>query len=135
MAAECLFQPHLIGLEARGMSELIFDCERHTASRPLVAWATQMGCQADGVGAVFAGINGSDINLRVNLYKHIVLSGGSTMYPGLPSRLERDIKRMYTENVAGGDATRLSKYHLSSCCLIDSPRSSRLVMKKHLRRR
>ena len=27
------------------------------------------------------------------LYKHIVLSGGSTMYPGLPSRLEREIKQ------------------------------------------
>eukprot|EP01049_Picozoa_sp_SAG25_P016163 SAG25_NODE_3586_length_1033_cov_1.014989_1_plen_253_part_00 len=95
MAAECLFQPHLIGMEARGMSELIFDC-----------------------------INGSDINLRVNLYKHIVLSGGSTMYPGLPSRLERDIKRMYTETVAGGDASRLAKYKIR---IEDPPRRKHMV--------
>ena len=31
--------------------------------------------------------------MRSELYKHIVLSGGSTMYPGLPSRLEREIKQ------------------------------------------
>ena len=30
--------------------------------------------------------------MRLELYKHIVLSGGSTMYPGLPSRLEKDLK-------------------------------------------
>ncbi len=29
------------------------------------------------------------MDTRPEFYKHIVLSGGSTMYPGLPSRLER----------------------------------------------
>ena len=77
------------------MSELIFDC-----------------------------INGSDINLRVNLYKHIVLSGGTTMYPGLPSRLERDIKAEYTKTVAGGDASRLSKYKIR---IEDPPRRKHFV--------
>lgn len=36
---------------------------------------------------------------RMTLYHHIVLSGGSTMYPGMPSRLERDIKALYLEKV------------------------------------
>ena len=36
---------------------------------------------------------------RMTLYHHIVLSGGSTMYSGMPSRLERDIKAMYLERV------------------------------------
>ena len=40
----------------------------------------------------------ADIDLRSEFYKHIVLSGGTTMYPGLPSRLEREIKQLYLEH-------------------------------------
>ena len=46
------------------------------------------------------------------------------MYPGLPSRLERDIKRMYTETVAGGDASRLAKYKIR---IEDPPRRKHMV--------
>lgn len=45
---------------------------------------------------------------RADFYKHIVLSGGSTMYPGLPSRLEREIKQLYLERVLDGDTQKLS---------------------------
>lgn len=45
---------------------------------------------------------------RPEFYKHIVLSGGSTMYPGLPSRLEREIKQLYLERVLKGDVEKLS---------------------------
>lgn len=45
---------------------------------------------------------------RAEFYKHIVLSGGSTMYPGLPSRLEREIKQLYLERVLKGDVEKLS---------------------------
>ena len=48
------------------------------------------------------------MDTRAALYKHIVLSGGSTMYPGLPSRLEREIKQLYLERVLKGDTNRLS---------------------------
>lgn len=41
---------------------------------------------------LFKTIQSADIDLRAEFYKHIVLSGGSSMYPGLPSRLEKDIK-------------------------------------------
>lgn len=46
--------------------------------------------------------------LRAEFYKHIVLSGGSTMYPGLPSRLERELKQLYLERVLKGDVDKLS---------------------------
>ena len=36
---------------------------------------------------------------RMTLYQHIVLSGGSTMYPGMPSRLDKDIKALYLSKV------------------------------------
>lgn len=46
--------------------------------------------------------------MRPELYKHIVLSGGSTMFPGLPSRLEREIKQLYLERVLKNDSSKLS---------------------------
>jgi len=39
------------------------------------------------------------------------------MYPGLPSRLEADIKGLYLKNVLRGDTERLKKFKIK----IDSP--------------
>lgn len=61
---------------------------------------------------MFNTIQTADIDMRTELYKHIVLSGGSTMYPGLPSRLEREIKQLYVERVLKNDTTTLSVLHL-----------------------
>jgi len=71
MAPECLFQPSLISLDCKGMSEALFDS-----------------------------IESSEMDLRATLRKFIVLSGGSTMYPGLPSRLEKDMNNYYKERRA-----------------------------------
>jgi hypothetical protein len=57
---------------------------------------------------VFNTIQAADIDMRTELYKHMVLSGGSTMYPGLPSRLEREIKQLYLERVLKNDIDKLS---------------------------
>lgn len=57
---------------------------------------------------LFNTIQSADIDIRADLYKHIVLSGGSTMYPGLPSRLEKEMKQLYLTNVLNGDASRLN---------------------------
>lgn len=78
-APEVLFQPHLINVEGVGLAELLFNT-----------------------------IQAADIDTRAEFYKHIVLSGGSTMYPGLPSRLEREIKQLYLERVLKGDTGKLS---------------------------
>ncbi len=56
---------------------------------------------------LFNTINSADLDVKPELYKHIVLSGGSTMYPGLPSRLEREIKQLYLERVLKGDVEKL----------------------------
>ena len=65
-APEVLFNPSLIDCEKPGMADMVFDM-----------------------------IQSADIDTRPSYYKHIVLSGGSSMYPGLPSRLEKDIKDRY----------------------------------------
>ena len=57
---------------------------------------------------LFNTIQSVEIDLRPELYKHIVLSGGSTMYPGLPSRLEKDVTELYLNQVLQGDKSRLS---------------------------
>lgn len=72
-APEALFQPHLVNVEGQGIAELVFNT-----------------------------IQNADLDMRMEMYKHIVLSGGSTMYPGLPSRLEREIKQLYLERVLKG---------------------------------
>jgi len=94
-ASEALFQPHLINVEGQGMAELLFTA-----------------------------IQAAEMDIRPELYKHIVLSGGSTMYPGLPSRLEREIKQLYLERVLKGDTDRLSKFKIR---IEDPPRRKDMV--------
>ncbi|XP_071449967.1 actin-related protein 2 isoform X2 [Hetaerina americana] len=94
-APEALFQPHLINVEGQGIAELVFNT-----------------------------IQAADIDMRSELYKHIVLSGGSTMYPGLPSRLEREIKQLYLERVLKNDIDKLSKFKIK---IEDPPRRKDMV--------
>jgi actin-related protein 2 len=90
MAPECLFTPALIDHECHGMSEALFNV-----------------------------INGTDMDLRQPLYDHIVLSGGTTMYPGLPSRLEKDLRHFYK--------TKLRTEKDLKCRIEDPPRRKHMV--------
>jgi len=94
-AAEALFKPHLVDVEGLGMAEQLFDC-----------------------------INKADIDTRPQFYSHIVLSGGSSMYPGLPSRLEKEIKSLYLAKVLKGDKSKLAKF---KCRIEDPPRRKHMV--------
>ncbi|KAI7998485.1 Actin-related protein 2 [Camellia lanceoleosa] len=58
------------------------------------------------------------------LYQHIVLNGGSTMYPGLPSRLEKEILDRYLEAVLKGNKDGLKKLQLR---IEDPPRRKHMV--------
>jgi len=94
-APEALFNPTLLGIESKGLAELVFET-----------------------------INSSDMNVRPELYKHIVLSGGSTMYPGLPSRLEKEMKALYLKHVVKGDKAQAAKLRLR---IEDPPRRKHMV--------
>jgi len=59
---EALFNPSMVGLEDNGIHNLIFD--------------SIMKC---------------DVDIRKDLYANIVLSGGSTMYPGIQERVEKEV--------------------------------------------
>lgn len=82
-AAEALFNPGLIDCESLGMADMVFEM-----------------------------IQAAEIDMRADFYQHIVLSGGSTMYPGLPSRLEHDIKARYLKDVKKGDKSGMSRWKL-----------------------
>jgi actin-related protein 2 len=77
-APECMFQLHLVDIEQPGVAEMLFETIQTAA-----------------------------VNIRSELYKHIVLSGGS-MYPGLPSRLEKEMMQLYLTRVLNSDPSRLN---------------------------
>eukprot|EP01034_Spumella_vulgaris_P021875 gene21875-27950_t len=94
-AAECLFNPSLVDSEKAGMADMVFDM-----------------------------IQDADIDTRSEYYKHIVLSGGSSMYPGLPSRLEKDIKDRYLNEILKGNQDRMKKFKIN---IEDPPRRKHMV--------
>lgn len=94
-APECLFQPHLVDVDQAGIAELLFNT-----------------------------IQGTDLDVRSSLYKAIVLSGGSSMYPGLPSRLEKELKQLWLTRVLQGNPERLNKFKVR---IEDPPRRRHMV--------
>lgn len=44
------------------------------------------------------GEQGMDVDNRMAMYQHIVLSGGSTMFGGVPQRIENDIRALYLQH-------------------------------------
>ncbi|KAF9400889.1 Arp2/3 complex subunit, actin nucleation center, partial [Podila epigama] len=94
-APECMFQPNLVDEESKGVAELLFQC-----------------------------IQSAPLDCRSDLYKHIVLSGGSTMYPGLPSRLEKEVKQLYLTEVLQGDVSRFRNFKIR---IEDPPRRKHMV--------
>ncbi|CAL5225629.1 g8484 [Coccomyxa viridis] len=83
MAPEVLFRPSLMDVEAPGVAEQVFQC-----------------------------IQDMDMDNRLPLYQNIMLSGGTTMLPGLATRLERDIRHLYLKHILKGREEGLQKLKL-----------------------
>ncbi|KAI9334673.1 Actin/actin-like protein [Zopfochytrium polystomum] len=64
-APEALFQPSLLGLEAAGIAETTYN--------------SILKC---------------DMDVRKELYGNVVLSGGTTMYPGLPDHMHKELTQL-----------------------------------------
>ena len=126
-APEVLFQPHLINVEGVGMAEMLFNtiqvrhyCEGTTYHMHPSSLLPPPSLPPS-LPPPPSPLQAADIDTRAEFYKHIVLSGGSTMYPGLPSRLEREIKQLYLERVLKGDTEKLSVCLLAVCCYCSPP--------------
>mmetsp|Transcript_45829 Transcript_45829/g.82483 ORF Transcript_45829/g.82483 Transcript_45829/m.82483 type:complete len:380 (-) Transcript_45829:496-1635(-) len=69
-APEALFDPKLMGLELTGIHRTTFDT-----------------------------IQKCDVDIRKDLYQNIVLSGGTTMYPGMKDRMTKEIEALVPQSV------------------------------------
>mmetsp|Transcript_6631 Transcript_6631/g.9636 ORF Transcript_6631/g.9636 Transcript_6631/m.9636 type:complete len:392 (-) Transcript_6631:760-1935(-) len=59
---------------------------------------------------IFSSINNCAMDIRKELYSNIILSGGTTMYPGIPSRLEKEITELYRTKIVNGDNALVKKF-------------------------
>jgi actin-related protein 2 len=69
-APEVLFKPHLVGVEAEGLGQAVFNC-----------------------------IQGLPIDERLGMYKSVLLCGGSLMFPGMSTRLTHELQCLYSDRV------------------------------------
>ena len=97
-APECLMQPHLLGedyYELPGLAEMVCDS----------IW----GCELD---------------IQKPLANQIWLSGGTTMIPGLSTRIENEIKEKWVAKKGKGDASILNRVKIA---VHDPPRRKNAV--------
>ena len=104
-APEVLFTPSLVDHEGAGMAEMVFSCIQVAPMLNTSPRLPRLGSAADegGVGSNFnlqgCALQDIDVDNRKRLYEAVMLSGGSTMFPGLPTRLERDVRQLYLDRV------------------------------------
>ncbi|XP_059171159.1 actin, cytoplasmic 3-like [Physella acuta] len=67
---EVLFQPSFIGLESEGVHEILYKA-----------------------------IQASDVDIRSDLYSNTVLSGGTTLYPGIADRMKKELSAMVASSM------------------------------------
>jgi actin-related protein 2 len=65
-----------------------------------------------------------EIDMFVPLVSNIILTGGTTMFPGLSSRIDRELRAIFTKEKFGGDASRVGKTGLT---VNDPPRRKHSV--------
>lgn len=65
LAPEVLFNPSMIGLEHMSFTEMISNC-----------------------------LSKVDIDIRKNLYQHILMTGGNTLFKGLPEKLKTEVGKV-----------------------------------------
>ena len=114
---EVLFQPSLIGMEAAGIHETTYN--------------SIMKC---------------DVDIRKDLYGNIVLSGGSTMFPGIADRMSKEItalapssmkikvvappERKYSVWIGGSILASLSTFQQVKNCFICAHDVGGMVVKE-----
>jgi actin-related protein 2 len=76
-AVEALFKPDLCNSESPGLSNMIFKM-----------------------------IKEADIDCRADLYRNVILSGGTSVLPGIQNRLERDLNLRYKNDILDGKQSR-----------------------------
>ena len=89
-AAECMFNPMLAGVEDVGFAQKVYEC-----------------------------ISACEIDLFIPLIQNIILTGGTTMFPGLSSRMYSELEQVLTAQKYKGDSSRVKK---TGMLIYDPPR-------------
>ena len=82
--AEALFRPMLLGKEAPGVHQCLHDC-----------------------------VKACDLDVRRDLYHNIVLSGGTTMFPGIAERIARELNAVLPQSVTANVIAAPERYYSS----------------------
>ena len=90
-----MFNPELAGVEDGGFARKIFDC-----------------------------IQKCEIDNFIPLIQSIMLTGGTTMFPGLSTRMHKELEKILTKEKYNGDASRVKK---TGMLIHDPPRRKHAV--------
>jgi actin-related protein 2 len=94
---------------------------------PEIMFTPPASVAGDGKGiadAVFETIRKAGMDVQKSFFSHILLSGGTTMFPGFSTRLEKDVRQLYLQHVLKGDVDRLKKF---KCNVEDPPQRNHMV--------
>jgi len=94
---------------------------------PEILFQPALAGKSDGEGPselVFSTIRKSDLFVQKEYFQRIILSGGTTMFPGMSSRLEKDLRQLYVQRVLKNDAAGAGKF---KCFVEDPPRRQHMV--------
>ena len=59
-----------------------------------------LGGEQDGIHRLtFQSITKCDVDVRKDLYSNVVMSGGTTMYQGIPERVQKEIKALAPDSM------------------------------------
>jgi actin-related protein 2 len=94
-ATEALFDPLLVGSDSPGVTDLVYNVIQET-----------------------------DLNLRSEFYRNILLTGANTMFPGLRARLDHELQAKYVDSILKGDKGR---YQPGKICVHGPPHRSSSV--------
>lgn len=62
---------------------------------------------------IYESITESPIDCQRALVQNVVLAGGTTMFPGLSSRVEKDLKELYVREKFAGDRSGLQRIRIA----------------------
>ena len=87
--SEVLFKPNFIGKESSGVHKLTYGL--YMCARDKSRTGCMCMCMCVCVVCSYDSIQKCDVDIRRDLYTNTVLSGGSTMFPGIDERLTKEM--------------------------------------------
>lgn len=105
-APEALFQPAFLGLEAAGIHETTYVFH-------LVMQWNDAKMSYSSYNSIFK----CDLDIRRDLYGNVVLSGGTTMFPGIADRMQKELTSLSPSSMKVQSVLVLCLFTLTDVCM------------------